>query len=112
MAHPAAHDAANGHHAHDKTWQARVLEIGADALTAARVKNGHMVRVEVDAASVLAGVDGQEQPLAQALTTLVPGERVTIQGQRNGDKHTLLARRVELVGAGSADAAVGQGGYQ
>jgi YegS/Rv2252/BmrU family lipid kinase len=87
-----------GHHPRERTWPARVLAVGTDAFAAARLKNGRVVRVELDAASVLAGADGQEQPLARGLATLVAGERITLRGQRNGDKHTLLARRVERAG--------------
>lgn len=80
-----------------KRWRVRVLEIGVDSLTAARLKNGRVVRVAVDAGTTLRNGHGKAEPLLDMLSALSAGERLKVKGRKQGNA-TLLAERVTRLG--------------
>lgn len=76
-----------------KRWRVQVLEVGVDSLTAARLKNGRVVRVVVDAGTTLKHGRGKAEPLLDMLSALSAGERLKVKGRKRGNA-TLLAERV------------------
>lgn len=104
----ASHDAshANGHKgnhgrhegddAKTKTWKMRVLVVGADSLTAARLKDGRVVRVVIDPHTVLRDQAGKDRPLWGDLASLVEGDLVRVTGAKAAERGVVRARRVWL----------------
>jgi hypothetical protein len=75
----------------------RIISVGIDSLTAAYVKNGRVVRVEIRAETVLAGVgDEEDQSLWGALARLTEGDLVEIEGTKDSKNQVLLAQKVAL----------------
>lgn len=74
----------------------RVLTVGADSLTTARVKNGRIIHVVIDPNTVLADSSGTAQSLWGALSTLIEGDLVHINGVKDSEQGVLRAQRVVL----------------
>ena len=88
----------NGHKTHGhkrKDWQVQVLEVGVDTITAARVKNGKVVKVVVDPHTLLDDGNG-ERSLWGTLSTITPGELLEVAGRKDQQQGTLVAERVTL----------------
>lgn len=96
-------DEHNGHNGHDartgektKSWKVKVLAVGADSLSVARVKNGRVVQVVVAADTVLEDAAGEERPLWGALSTLTKGDLLRVKGVNDAEQGVLRAERVAL----------------
>lgn len=98
---PDAHDGKIGHHGHDgrnaQKGCMRIVAVGADTLTAEKLKNGRVVTVQVERDTVLRDRDGDECPLRDALSSLAPGDLIAVKGTKA--QHTIHARRVSLLDA-------------
>lgn len=79
-----------------KTWCLRVVSVGANSLTGARLKNGRLVHVIVSPATTLKAPDGTKRPLWGSLSTLTEGDLIEVKGRRDGARDKLLAQRVAL----------------
>lgn len=79
-----------------KTWKARVLNVGADSLTVARVKNGHIVQVAISPDCLLKDASGAEQALWGALAAVTEGDLVHVSGAKDAERGVLKAQRVVL----------------
>ncbi len=96
-----AKNGANGHAAEaekrDKK-RLRVISVGPDTLTAAKLTNGRVVTVAVNQETLLRERDGAEQQLWGALSTLVAGDVIAVKGKKAKDENgTIHARRVEVI---------------
>lgn len=95
--HANGHHNGPGHHGHAgkrKHWRVRVVEVGIESFTAARLKNGRVVRVLVDADTTLKTSQGSVQPLDGMLSSIAIGDHLNVTGhKRNGDG-SLLAEHV------------------
>lgn len=79
-----------------KTWGLRIVSVGANSLTGARLKNGRVVHVIVSPATTLKAPDGTKRPLWGSLSTLTKGDLIEVKGRRDGARDQLLAQRVVL----------------
>ena len=52
----------------EKQWRMTVLEIGIESLTAARVKNGHVMHIKIDPDTTFDDGTGLKRPLLNALS--------------------------------------------
>jgi YegS/Rv2252/BmrU family lipid kinase len=100
---PQQSETMNGHNGHHtiegekrKTWKMRIISIGVDSLTAAQVKNGHVVQVEVPSDTVLADANREDRTLWGELSTLTEGDLVEITGVKDAEQKVLRAQRVAL----------------
>ncbi|HEV2458858.1 MAG TPA: hypothetical protein VGS80_10875, partial [Ktedonobacterales bacterium] len=78
----------------------QVLEVGVDTITAARVKNGKVVKVLVDPRTVLEHSDdgdkGDERHLWGTLSAISPGAIFEVKGYKDHQRGTLRQERVTL----------------
>jgi YegS/Rv2252/BmrU family lipid kinase len=95
--HNGAGDSHSSGAGKEKRWRMTILEVGVASLTAARVKNGHVVHVTIGPDTTLAD-DGDEKPLLGALSSLRVGDTVRVTGRKNGDAHSLFATCVKHLG--------------
>lgn len=79
-----------------KTWRLRVVSVGANSLTGARLKNGRVVHVVISPATTLKAPDGTKRPLWGSLSTLTEGDLIEVKGRRDRARDKLLAQRVVL----------------
>jgi YegS/Rv2252/BmrU family lipid kinase len=89
-------------HGKRKRWRVRVLEVGVDALTVARLKDGRVVRVVIGTDATLKHGHGKHghggvRPLQESLSALAAGDRIKVTGRKHG-KGALLAERVTPLG--------------
>ncbi len=88
----------NGRHAgKEKQWRVKVLDVGVDCITAARLKDGHVVRLMIDPDTVLADGSGRERPLWGALSVIAEGDVMRTRGRKNGADGAILVSRVALL---------------
>jgi diacylglycerol kinase (ATP) len=74
----------------------QVISIGGDTFTAAREKDGQVVKVVITPETKLkAGSDGKKQPLWGQLTALSAEDIVRIKGVKGSTKRSIIAYRVK-----------------
>ena len=83
----------------EKRWRVEVTEVGADAITAVKAKNGRAVRLVVDTNTTLDDSDGGERRLWGALSMVTAGDTLEVRGRKGDEPGTLIASRVERVDA-------------
>ncbi|MFI5273538.1 MAG: diacylglycerol/lipid kinase family protein [Ktedonobacterales bacterium] len=83
-------------HGKPKDWRVQVLTIGPSSITAARAKNGKVVRVLVSTETTLRSAGAAERPLWGALDTLSSGDLLDVRGRKDGAPGTLVAETVTL----------------
>lgn len=93
---------------HDKRWRVTALEVGVDSLTAARVKDGRVLHIKVDASTTFDDGTGVSRPLLSALSLVTMGEELRVTGLKNSKDHIILARRIEAVTARNGHAGEGE----
>lgn len=80
----------------------RVLTVGVDCLTAARLKDGRVVTIQIQPDTTLKnGADGK-QPLWGMLSSLAEGDIVRVKGQKDRKHGVIVARRVRLLSSHAA----------
>jgi YegS/Rv2252/BmrU family lipid kinase len=89
-----------------KRWRVTVLEVGVESLTAARVKNGRVMRFHISPETMFDDGSGKSLPLLSALSRISAGDLLRVTGRKEGDGHTARALHVERV-AQSGPASVG-----
>jgi YegS/Rv2252/BmrU family lipid kinase len=94
-------------HGAEKKWRLRVVSVGADTITGARLKNGRVVKVQVKPATTLKGGGAPKRQLWGALSALSPGDVIAVKGQVDGNTDTVVARKVALEGPQHAAATTG-----
>ena len=72
----------------------QVISVGGDTFTAAREKDGKVVRVTVRPETKLRELDGEKRPLWGGLTALTAEDIVRIKGVKGAAKGSLIAYRV------------------
>lgn len=86
----------NGHAAHDAQKRVmRLVSVGTDTLTAAKLKNGRVITVQVERDTVLRNRAGEDCPLRDTLSSLAAGDLIRVKGKK--DQHVIHARRVTLL---------------
>jgi diacylglycerol kinase (ATP) len=76
----------------------RVVSVGPDTLTAAKLKNGRVVTIAVHHETLLRDRDGEDRPLWGALASLAAGDVIAVRGKKDKDANgTIRARRVKLI---------------
>jgi diacylglycerol kinase (ATP) len=100
------HNGVNGKHggnghsraAEQQGKHLRVVSVGPDTLTAAKLKNGKVVTIAVSHETLLRDRDGEERPLWGALATVAAGDVIAVKGKKDKDANgTIHARRVKLI---------------
>lgn len=86
----------------EKKWTMVVLHVGVDSFTAARRKDGRVIRVLVSEETTLKDRAKQKQRLWGALSSIVEGDVVKVRGHKNGEANVLQAERVALLGDAAA----------
>lgn len=78
-------------------WYAQryqVITVGGDTITAAREKDGKVVKIQVTPETQLQAPDGEKHPLWGGLTALSAEDIVRVKGTKGAAKGTLIAYRV------------------
>jgi hypothetical protein len=75
----------------------RVIEVGAGALTAVRLKSGRAWTVQFDEQTCLEDQDGHATPMAEALAAIPAGALVQVDGEKDRERHIITARAVRLL---------------
>lgn len=78
--------------------QVRVVAVGANTITAERLRSGRVVTVEVGATTVVEEADGSERQAPDALANLAAGDLLRVKGKANGDRDRIVATRIVRVG--------------
>ena len=80
----------------DKHWRVTVLEVGIETLTAARVKNGRVMRFQIDSGTTFDDGSGKSRPLLNELSLITAGDALRVEGhkQDGGGDHAALATHV------------------
>lgn len=92
-------ESKNGKHdGQSKQWRVTALEIGIDSLTAARVKNGRVLRIKIDHDTTFDDGTGLKRPLLSALSLVTAGDLLQVTGRKDDDDHTVLATHIALAG--------------
>ncbi|HEU0027825.1 MAG TPA: diacylglycerol kinase family protein [Ktedonobacterales bacterium] len=89
-----------------KRWRVTALEVGVESLTAARVKNGRVMRFSISPDTTFDDGSGQSQSLLSTLSRVTAGDLLRVTGRKEGDGHAARAIHVERV-AQSAPASAG-----
>lgn len=95
-----------------KSWNLKVLVVGADSLTTARMKDGRVVQVAIDLDTVLRDSAGATRPLWGNLASLVAGDLVRVKGVKDTTRSVFRAQRVALKGRALAQLAPPRGRAQ
>ena len=83
---------------HEKQWRMTVLEIGVESLTAARVKNGRVMHIRIDADTTFDDGTGLKRPLLNALSLVSVGDLLEVTGRKEEGDHNALALHIALAG--------------
>lgn len=76
----------------------RVLTVGVDHLTAARLKDGRVVTIQIQPDTTLKNGTGSKKPLWGMLSSLAEGDIVRVKGQKDRAQHgVIVAQRVRLL---------------
>ncbi len=78
-----------------KRW-VRVLAVGVDTITAARVKDGRVITVVRGPKISARDAAGTKRPWSAFLGGLTPGDLLRVEGQRQKRRGRIRARRVRL----------------
>jgi YegS/Rv2252/BmrU family lipid kinase len=78
----------------------RVVSVGADAITAARLKDGRVVTVVREPETVSRDEAGAKQPWPTFLSGLTEGDLVRVKGKYQKRKGRMHARRIRVKAAG------------
>ena len=77
----------------------RVLSVGVDNLTAARLTDGRVVTVQIQPDTALKNGTGGKKPLWGMLSSLAQGDIVRVKGKIDRVHGVIVARRVRLLSA-------------
>ena len=80
----------------------RVLTVGVDSLTAARLKDGRVVTIQIQPDTTLKNGANGKQPLWGMLASLAEGDIVRVKGQKDREHGVIVARRVRLLSSHAA----------
>lgn len=75
----------------------RVLTVGVDSLTAARLTDGRVVTVQIQPDTILKNATDGKKPLWGMLSSLSEGDIVRVKGQKDRAHGIIVARRVRLL---------------
>lgn len=75
----------------------RVLTVGVDCLTAARLKDGRVVTIQVQPDTTLKNGTGGKKLLWGMLSSLAAGDILRVKGRKDRKHGTIVARRVRLL---------------
>lgn len=92
---PAAMESAESARPRGKRWH-RVIAVGVDAITAARVTDGAVRSIELRRGARLKGADGKRRSRAAFLAGLTPGALIRVRGKKNRRRGVVVARSVKL----------------
>ncbi|MGZ3668161.1 MAG: YegS/Rv2252/BmrU family lipid kinase [Ktedonobacterales bacterium] len=109
--HAHTHDNGNGRHEAPKGVQTdgaphpskkerqsmRVLTVGVDCLTAARLPGGRVLTVQIQPDTTLKNGSDGKMPLWGMLSSLAEGDIVRVKGQKDRAHGVIVARRVRLL---------------
>lgn len=74
-----------------------VLTVGVDCLTAARLKDGRVVTIQIQPDTTLKNETGGKKALWGMLSSLAEGDIVRVKGQKDSAHSAILAHRVRLL---------------
>jgi hypothetical protein len=77
----------------------RVVSVGTNTITAVRVLTGRVMTVELNPRTVVEDERGSDLPLPGSLSNLTAGDLLRVKGKRDGDRGTIVARRIILLDA-------------